>query len=263
MDRYLLCEDSASVKRPILKSTEFVITPLTGNEMQKLIDHETDDAKKALYMNLADRAKKDPENALFYTYWDVSLKNEEKDSVGGLYFDGPHERGSLLINYEPIQRFTEDKIFGLALRRLCDWAFTYEDVYAVHGYCDGTDFTKIRDFERATMIFRGSDKGVEHYSVEKERSSWTGIYLIVGVLVGFIFGFVFQSMAMAMVVGVISGVLVGGSLDFKASKAREAVTGENLRATRYRKKQAPAHEIKIDREAPINQDIIEAENEEN
>lgn len=226
MDKYLICDDSKKTKRPILKSFDVVVTPLISSEMDKLIEHETDDVLKAQYLNMKDRIVKDPANGIWNAYWDISLKKDEKQSIGCVYFSGAPELGSVTLSFKVEQRYNWDKIVAEALRLITDWAMAQNDVYEIHTYIEISKDGYIRNIERADFVYRETEGEIEHYSMEKPATSWIGLYLIIGIAVGFILGFVFSSMIIGMAVAVIASILLGGIMDQKDAVAREKVTGQ-------------------------------------
>lgn len=232
MDKYLICEESRKAKRPVLKSSDVVVTPLISPEMVKLIDHQTDEASKALYMNMLDRASKDPENGIWYTCWDIALKHDEKQSIGVVYFDGPAEYGIVKLSFACENRYKWERVIADALRLVSEWALVQDGVYEIDTYIPTSEDGYIRNAERADFIYREEVDGIEFYSKEKPPSSWMGLYLFIGLIAGFIVGYVFSSMIIGMAVSVIAGILVGGILDQKETVARENVTGQKRQSRR-------------------------------
>lgn len=233
MDKYLICDDSKKAKRRILKSSDVVVTPLISSEMNKLIEHESDDALKAQYMNMLDRASKDPENSIWYTYWDVSLKKDEKQSIGCLYFDGPQEYGAVTLSFKTNDsRYNWDKRIAESLRLITEWALVQKNVYEINTYIDSSLDGNIRNAERADFVWRDKEKGIEHYSKEAPVTSWLGLYIVIGIIVGFLMGLLFSSMAIGMAIAVLACVLIGGIMDQNESKKREHVTGQK-RQTKF------------------------------
>ena len=60
----------------------------------------------------------------------------------------------------------------------------------------------------------------------KQKTAWTGVYLIIGIVAGLVLGFVFNNGWAGLGVGVFVAVILGGSMDFKERKYRESVTGK-------------------------------------
>lgn len=246
MDKYLICEESKKAKRPILKSSEIVITPLIACEMDKLIERESDEALKAQYINMKDQASKDSDNGIWCTYWDISLKKDEKQSIGGCYFSGPATYGSVTLSFSVDSRYNWDKRVGEALRLITEWALVQTGVYEINTYIPTAKDGYIRNAERADFVYREVKDEIEHYSKERPATSWMGLYILMGIIAGFLLGMVFSSMTLGMASTVIISILIGGIMDQKSSVEREKYTGQKRQPKRIiakRRKEAAKRQM--------------------
>lgn len=237
MDKYIICDESKHYKRPKLTTSDITVTALMGEEMRRLIEHETDPSKKLLFSNLLEVASNDPDNGLWSTIWDVSFRKGEQDSFAYIYFEGMPERGAVTLSFYTSAQYSWDSKVADALRLVTDWAFSrYPGLYTIDTYIDAESDGFIRNAERADFVYRSTDEGIEHYSIEKQPTAWTGLYLFIGIIAGMIFGFLFSSMAAGMACGVIIGLLFGAALDNRFDAKRSEITGQSKKGTFYAKR---------------------------
>ena len=77
---------------------------------------------------------------------------------------------------------------------------------------------------------------METYSIIKEKTVWTGVYVIVGIVVGMILGVVLNNVWLGFAIGLIVCLCMGVIMDSNALKYRESVTGKSGKYEKRSKK---------------------------
>lgn len=169
------------------------------------------------------------ESKLYDSDWNISYKSKgECVHIGRVSFAGTKENGTIPIEIELIEEYRHRGLGTKALKMMTEWAFLHRHVYEIKAVVSAEDDRYIRALERSGFVYRGVAEGMETYSIEKQRTGWTGIYLIIGIFVGFVIGFLFNNMWVGLVCGVLLGAMVGGKMDIDSNKERESVTNKRL-----------------------------------
>lgn len=167
----------------------------------------------------------DPEN-VWECDWEIHLKSGDKACIGKCSFAGKKERGTIpfYIEIDPLYR---DKNYAThAIARMVQWAFLYRDVIEVTVLIDHENSAAIAAFQKAGFVYRDVEGTTETYSVIKEKSDWTGLYIIIGIILGFAFGIILSNVWVGFVTGMLICLLAGAKMDLDARKERESITGK-------------------------------------
>ncbi|MDO4513222.1 MAG: hypothetical protein Q4B72_04220 [Lachnospiraceae bacterium] len=84
----------------------------------------------------------------------------------------------------------------------------------------------VHALEKAGFVYRSREGKTEYYSITKQKTSWLGLYVCIGILVGMILAIVLGSAPIGMLLGILICVAIGAGMDASENKARERVTGE-------------------------------------
>lgn len=221
-----------SEKAPVykLKTPNLYIRLYTREDLKGLIAREEDSERKALFEGMLNNCEKDTKNGQWYTYWEILLRDRKKivRNVGFAYFNGPAVRGEVELSLfiEPRDR---DKGFGTeAIKALVEWVFLQKDIYEITTWVDFEKDAYVKVLYKAGYVFRHRDKEIkkERYSIIAPKSSWGGLYLIIGIVAGMMVGAFFGNFAIGVAAGVIVGILIGVILDNKIAEHRAEVTGK-------------------------------------
>ncbi len=161
--------------------------------------------------------------------WDIFLLTDEMTRIGKLSFAGKKERGTVPISIELIPLYRGRGNGTSALRMAREWAFLHKNIYEVEAYVDRDNEDCIGALIRANFIYRSDPTiektDLERYSVVKPKSTWLGLYIIIGVTAGVILGLVIDIPWAGMVGGLGLAVAIGSYMDAKEKRQRLKVTG--------------------------------------
>lgn len=126
-----------------IETERLFLVPLTLEELKRavvskiqladelgyqLFSDELDDKMKQIYNAKIDKIEKDADNYLFYTYWQLVLK-EEKIIVGEVGFKGLNiDSGELEVGYGTQEKFRNKGYMTEALTELIKWTFKQEKI---------------------------------------------------------------------------------------------------------------------------------------
>jgi len=159
--------------------------------------------------------------------WDIYVVDGEKEKVGQVSFAGEKSMGTVPISIEIPDIHYRNRGFGTeALRLMTEWAFYHRNVFEIKTTSEHENSAYIMALQKAGFVYRGGTRFIEDYSIVKQKTSWTGIYLFIGILAGLIMGFVLNNAYAGLGIGVFIAVIIGGSMDFKEKRYRESVTGK-------------------------------------
>lgn len=175
----------------------------------------------------------DEYKSVWEVVWNINERKDEKRFVGKIWFSGEPERGVVELNFDIEPRFKERDYAREALRAIVEWVFAKRDLYEIKTTVSTEEEDKIDAIERVGFVLRMANKEVEHYSVVKPRTTWMGLYIVIGVITGMALGIVLGSVIVGVAIGIVIGIITGALLDGKSNMDRSRVTGE--KKTTHRK----------------------------
>lgn len=170
------------------------------------------------------------EEDIWNSKWDIYLKIGGDDTrIGWVSFEGPKEKGTIPISMELLPLYRHRGHGPNVLKMMREWAFLHGNIYEISAECpnDNTDF--IHALQKAGFVYREGNSvkagAMERYSVTKQRSSWLGLYILIGVVGGIILGIAIGHIWVGFVVAMFAGIVIGISMDAAENKKRRDVTG--------------------------------------
>jgi len=174
--------------------------------------------------------------------WKISERRDEKRYVGNLWFNGDPERGAVDMDFYIEPRFRDREYTRDVIRAMVEWVFDKKDLYEINVTADIEDSDKIGVLEGSGFVFRYGNKTIEKYSIVKQRTAWTGLYIPIGFATGIVLGAAINSLVAGICICLVGAILIGAILDAKANSQRALVTGE--KKTTHRK---AVREIDLDK----------------
>lgn len=163
------------------------------------------------------------EDDLWNSDWIISRK--EGEQIGTASFAGEKALGVVPVYIEIFEQYRNQGHGTQALKMMVQWAFERKNVYEISAMTTQGNDKGIRILEKAGFVFRRSDGATVEYSIIKQRTSWTGLYLMLGIALGMALGVVSGNLWVGFVIGLVACLSIGATMDGKASKERAAVTG--------------------------------------
>jgi len=160
--------------------------------------------------------------------WNIHVNGGEKEIIGQVSFAGEKAAGCVPISIEIPDIHYRNRGFGTeALRLMTEWAFYHRNVFEIKTESLHENSAYIMALQKAGFVYRGGTREVEQYSILKQKTSWTGIYIFIGIIAGLIMGFLFGNSWAGLGIGIFIAVVLGTSMDFKEKKYRESVIGKD------------------------------------
>lgn len=166
------------------------------------------------------------EDNLWEADWIISFTKGEKQRIGRASFAGEKALGAVPLSVELSEEYRNQGFGTEAIRMLVDWAFHFRNVYEVKAQTEHENDKAVKALEKAGFVLRDSDRHNESYSITKNKSSWTGLYLMIGLFLGVMLGVVLSSPKLGMCIGLVASLIIGAALDGKEKHERERVTGK-------------------------------------
>ena len=165
------------------------------------------------------------ENDLWETEWNIELRSDA-ERIGTVSFAGEKARGTVPFTIELSESYRNRGYGTEAIRMMVDGAFLHRNVYEVTAVTEHENDKAVHALEKAGFVYRSREGKTEYYSITKQKTSWLGLYVCIGILVGMILAIVLGSAPIGMLLGILICVAIGVGMDASENKARERVTGE-------------------------------------
>ncbi len=172
------------------------------------------------------------EDDLWESDWIIAFRKGEKEQLGTATFAGEKRLGAVPLYVELLPEYRNRGLGTEIIRMLVNWAFLHRNVFEVISSAEHENDKGVNALQKAGFVYRGSEGAVEKYSIIKEKTAWTGVYVIVGVLNGMLLGVVLNNLWMGFILGIVISLCIGEIMDNKALKYRESITGKSERGTR-------------------------------
>ncbi len=157
--------------------------------------------------------------------WIILHRKEKNKPIGRVTFAGEKIMGSIPINLELDEPYRNKGYGTEVLKLMVEWAMSYRNIYEVVAVTEHENDKCICALEKAGFVFREEQGGIETYSITKPKTTWAGLYMLIGIIIGMIIGIVFENFGVGMAVGILAAVSIGVPMDMKEVKDREQVTG--------------------------------------
>ena len=157
--------------------------------------------------------------------WIISLTEEEKP-IGKLSFAGEKVLGTIPIQMELDEEYRNQGYGTRAFIMVVEWLFRFPNVYEVTAVTDRENDKCVKALKKAGFVYRSIDGRMETYSITKQQTAWTGLYLFIGIAIGLVIGIVIDHVIIGTLAGVVIAVPIGLSMDAAVRKERERVTGK-------------------------------------
>ena len=170
------------------------------------------------------------EEDIWNSKWDIYLKIGGDDTrIGWVSFEGPKEKGTIPISMELLPLYRHRGHGPNVLKMMREWAFLHGNIYEISAECPNDNTDSIHALQKAGFVYREGSSvkagAMERYSVTKQRSSWLGLYILIGVVGGIILGIALGHIWVGFGVAMFAGIVIGISMDAAENKKRRDVTG--------------------------------------
>lgn len=150
--------------------------------------------------------------------WIISLRAENTDEskdIGKLHFEEAGLNGEVKMFVDLESAYDKEKFIKEIFYSMAVFVFRYADMREISTVCRHENDHRVRGLEKAGFVLRSFKDGNDYYSMKKQKSSWTGFYVIIGLIAGFVIGITISNLWVGTIAGVIIGVIFGYLLDKK------------------------------------------------
>ncbi len=170
-----------------------------------------------------------PSNAedLWESDWIIAFRKGEKEQIGTASFAGEKLLGAVPLKVELEQEYSNRGLGTEVIKMMVNWVFLYRNIYEVTSQVEHENDRGVNALRKAGFVFRGKEGQMETYSIIKEKTVWTGVYVVVGVVVGMVLGVVLNNVWLGFALGMVACLCMGAIMDSNALKYRESVTGKS------------------------------------
>ncbi len=129
---------------------------------------QLDETMQHIYSVKARNIERDPEHYLFYTYWQMVLK-EERKIVGEIGFKGIGAEGEVEVGYGTEEGFRGKGYMTEALRGLLKWAFSQKQIKlnAVTATTDRSNLASQKVLLKAGLNLDREDESFYYWRIDK------------------------------------------------------------------------------------------------
>ena len=165
------------------------------------------------------------EGKLWDSDWVILLKKENKE-IGTASFAGEKILGTVPVTVH-LQPEYRNRGYGTqVLKMLVEWVFHFKNVYEVKAVIDRDNDKALHALSKAGFVYRSYDGREETHTVLKPKTTWMGLYLMIGIVFGMVFGILIGNLFLGFGIGMIICLSIGAGMDLKERKYRESVTGQ-------------------------------------
>ncbi len=124
---------------------------------------------KAIFREPYQKAVKDAKNYLWYTNWQIVLKDENQ-IIGGISFKGlPNDAGEVEVGYGIEEKHQNRGYMAEVLRRMIDWAFTQKGVRSVIAETEKDNKPSQRVLDKVGMKKYKETRDCYWYKIDKKN----------------------------------------------------------------------------------------------
>ena len=220
-------------KTIVLKSKRLLISPMSDEEIVKLIEEEASEELKQAYGEMLEGCGRDPDNRIWYAPWKMVLK-QDGTMIGDVDFKGPAQNHAVEIGYGIRKEYEGNGYTTEAVRVLVEWAFSQKDVIFVEAETAPDNKASQRILEKLKFVPDGNGEEGPRFVLESPLPNWMSIYMLFGLSIGMSLGTASGHSGIGLSLGICFGMCIGAALDALYKKQRNQIKEE--RAEHKKKK---------------------------
>ena len=138
-----------------VETDRMYLYPLSDEEMQSVIEKESDPEMKQAYTEMLEGSLSDPDNRIWYAIWNMVLKDEQGIIVGDFCFKGLDENGVIEIGYGLKEGYRHHGYMAEAVKAIVEWALSQESVKQVEAETEENNVASQKVLFRAGFVRNG------------------------------------------------------------------------------------------------------------
>ncbi len=151
--------------------------------------------------------------APFKEDWEISLIGEENANVGHLHFERGIALGEVTVAAELMPGYDKENYIEEIFMEVAGFVLRFKNIEELSTVCRHTNSDRVDGLEKAGFVYRGDEGDFDHYSIRKRKTSWTGLYLFIGMIAGFIMGVTISNLWIGTFGGMLLGAIIGTLMD--------------------------------------------------
>lgn len=166
---------------------------------------------------------KDEDN-LWREDWSICLKNGDDREIGTLRFEEASFHGEVHFSSDLDPAYDKEYYSAEIFYAMARFAFRYRNIREISTVCRQVNEHRVKGLEKAGYVRRQSKDGDVYYSMKKQKTSWTGLYIFVGMIAGFLIGITVSNLWTGTCAGLLIGIIIGILMDKREQKDQGPVT---------------------------------------
>ncbi len=147
--------------------------------------------------------------------WNITLLEDETAVVGSFSMELGTLNDELVVALDLTSEYDKAKYIEELYVSIARFAFSYMEMKEVSTSCRHENEHRVKGLEKAGYVRRETVDACDHYSIKKQKTSWTGIYVIVGLISGFMMGLAISNLWIGTIGGVLIGFILGYLMENK------------------------------------------------
>lgn len=150
--------------------------------------------------------------------WSISLNDDAKTNAGSLFFENGIFNGEVKMTADLTPEYDKSGYVKEIYYSMANFLFQFKDIREISTVCRHENDHRVRGLEKAGYVYRENKDGSDYYSIKKQKTAWTGFYVIIGFVAGFMIGIVLSNLWLGTIAGVLIGATMGYLMDKKENK---------------------------------------------
>ena len=147
--------------------------------------------------------------------WSINLAGDDQTNIGHIHFEDGIYHGEVKISVDMNPEYDKTGYVQEIFYSMARFVFLFKDIREISTVCRHENDHRVRGLEKAGYVLREFKDGSDYYSMKKQKTSWTGLYVIIGMIAGFLIGLLISNLWAGTIGGVLIGTIIGYLLDKK------------------------------------------------
>lgn len=219
---------SKGKKKPYeLKTKKLVLKALGDDELKRRRYEQMDFQRQRAYADMLAGCESDAESRLWYTAWEVTLR-ENGEYVGDIYFKGKPVNREAEIAYFLSDKFKDSEEAANAVDELTGWGFANsDDLYFVSIWVDAQSDAFAKTLDDGYFSVVEETETMQKFEMVRTETSWLATGMCLGAGVGLGLGLLFDNLALGFGIGFSVSVALGLLVDAGNRRKREKILREH------------------------------------
>ena len=201
-----------------VKSKRLIMEPMSIEEMDELIEKETDLELIDLYKDLKEKASDNLQEYKWYSTWKICLGDDNKQ-IGEFHFNGLNNC-TTQMGYKINEEYWGQGYTYEVLDAMMNYALSQDEVYFIEMLIKKNDEYKVKALNKFKFKMVAETDTEALYVLEKPKSKMLIIFASIGLCIGLAVGFSLNAVvfslnyiAIGISVGLCLGALIGATID--------------------------------------------------